>query len=201
MKRPGIAYLLALLLALPPLGGQSPGSPPATEKLKVLVLNGEGAMNNIRQRAARDLEVQVNDEKDTPVANASVSMVVPSQGATGTFANGSFIVTGTTDARGQAVIKGFRPNEIPGKMEIAVTVSYRGQTGHAVITQFNMAVEKASRKSGHGKLVIILAVVGVAAAAGAYAALGRSSSPPPAPAPVPAIVINPGTGTVGGPCN
>jgi hypothetical protein len=201
MKSPGVAYLLAFLLALPPLGAQSPAVPPPAETLKVLVLNGEGALNNIRQRAARDLELQVNDEKGTPVADASVSLALPSQGATGTFANGSSMVTAMTDTRGQAVIKGFRPNDVPGKLQIAVTASYRGRTGHAVITQFNMAVEKASQKSGHGKLVIILAVVGVAAAAGAYAALGRSSSPPPAPPAVPAIVITPGAGTVGAPGN
>ena len=79
------------------------------------MLNGEGALNNIRQRAARDLELQVNDEKGTPVADASVSLALPSQGATGTFANGSSMVTATTDTRGQAVIKGFRPNRRPGQ--------------------------------------------------------------------------------------
>lgn len=199
MKRSGVAYLLAVWLSLPPLGAQSYEVPPSTDNLKILVLSGQGAVNNIRQRTARDLELQVNDEHDAPVADASVVLALPSQGPGGTFANGSATFMAMTDARGQVAIKGFRPNADAGKLLIAVTASYRGQTGHATITQFNMAVEETARRSGHRKLVVILVIVAAAAAGGAYAALGRSSSTPAPPPPVPAIVITPGTGTVGAP--
>ncbi len=125
--------------------------------------------------------------------------MLPGQGASGTFANGAAMTTATADAHGQAVIKGFRPNGVAGKLEIAVTASAQGRTGHATITQFNMVVEKAAVKSGHGKLIAIVAVIGAAAAGGAYAGLRPKDSAAPVTPPTPSIVITPGTGTVGPP--
>jgi hypothetical protein len=97
-------------------------------------------------------------------------------------------------------VRGFRSNEVPGKIEILVNVSHQGQTGRATITQFNMDVPKtAVRKSGSGKIIGILAVVGGAAAGGAIAATRRGQTAAPAPAARPPIVITPGSGTVGAP--
>jgi hypothetical protein len=197
----GIATALVLQLALAPLMAQLPAPPPpASGGLKVLILEGEGVINNVRQRAARELSAQVNDEQEKPVAGATVSFLLPSQGPGGTLPNGTSNTTVQTDAHGRAVAKGFRPNNLPGKLEISVTASYQGRAGRATITQFNMLVQAAPRKSGHGKIIAIVALVGAAAAGGAYAGLHKSGSTPvSAPAPIPSITLSPGTGTVGAP--
>jgi hypothetical protein len=201
MKSAGISCVLALQLTLAPLGAQPPTDPTAPAgELKLVIVSGEGVINNIRQRTAREMILQVNDEKGNPVEGATVSLTVPSQGASGTFSNGSGSVTVVADSRGQASIRGFRPNTVAGKFELAVVASYRGQSVRATVTQFNMAVQSATRKSGRGKTVAIVAVVVAAAAGGAYAGLRqKGSTPAPAPAPTPSVTLTPGTGTVGAP--
>jgi hypothetical protein len=182
---------------LAPAGAQSPPS----DKLKVVIVEGEGAVNNIRQRSPREVVVQVKDDKDQPVSGAAVSLTLPAQGPGGTFGGSSRSATLTTDAQGMAVARGLRPNQTAGKFEIRVSVSHHGQTARATITQFNMSVQEPSRKSGHGKIIAILAVVGAAAAGGAYAGLHKGGSTTTAPAAVitPPIGITPGTATVGAP--
>ena len=44
----------------------------AQEMLNLIVVEGEGAINNIRQRTARETIVQVEDENRKPVADAVV---------------------------------------------------------------------------------------------------------------------------------
>src|SRR5512138_1607706 len=69
--------------------------------LNLVVVEGEGAINNIRQRTAREPVVQVQDENRRPVAGAVVTFTLPGRGASGVFANGSQTVTVTTDQQGQ----------------------------------------------------------------------------------------------------
>src|SRR5579863_5849082 len=57
-------------------------------KLSIVILEGEGAINNIKQRTAREPIVRVEDENHKPVAGAAVVFTLPSQGAGGTFAGG-----------------------------------------------------------------------------------------------------------------
>lgn len=199
MKRGGLAWVLALELALAPGFAQTPPS----ETLSVTVIEGEGAINNTRLRTARDLVVQVDDENKQPVAGAAVVFTLPSQGASGSFADNQKIATVTTDPQGRAVARRFQPNTAAGKLEIRVNASWKGRTGRATITQFNMLVEPAAapKKPGSGKLVAILAIVGAGAAGGAVYATrkGGSTSAAPAAPPVPVITITPGAGTLGPP--
>src|SRR5689334_10476333 len=100
-----ISIVLAALLALPaapPLTAQAPAP-----KLNIVVVEGEGAINNIRQRTAREPIVQVEDENHRPVAGAAVVFTLPSNGAGGAFANGAHTLTTVTDAQGRAVAHGF----------------------------------------------------------------------------------------------
>jgi hypothetical protein len=55
--------------------------------LTIAVIDGQGAINNIRQHAGRDMVVRV-DNNQQPVAGASVVFTLPSQGASGSFVNG-----------------------------------------------------------------------------------------------------------------
>ena len=172
--------------------------------LQIIIVEGEGAINNVKQRVNREPIVQVEDENHKPVAGAAIIFFLPNNGPGGTFANGSSTLTTTTNAQGQAVARGIRFNNQPGSMQIRVSASFAGQTASAIITQTNVLGVAASGASVGGlslatKLLIIGAVVGAGVAAGVVIAnhggnSGGSTATPPS-----TITITPGTVTVGGP--
>ena len=172
--------------------------------LNLVVIEGEGAINDIRQRTAREPIVQVQDENHRPVAGAIVTFTLPGRGASGVFANGSQTLTVTTDQQGQAVARGLRPNGIKGQVKIRVNANHRGQTASITITQTNAIIGAAAAGAAAGgisaKLIAILAVVGAAAAGGAVYATQRGGGATPAP-PVPAAAttVSAGSGQVGPP--
>ncbi len=199
-----IAIFLSTLLSLQlPLMAQD-AQGPAPQKLSIVIVEGEGAINNIRQRVAREPIVQVEDENRKPVAGASVVFLLPGNGAGGTFVDGSRMLTVVTDQNGQAVMRGFTPNNVAGKYQVRVTASHRGQTTTATISQSNIAAAAgAGAAAGSGKLIAIIAVVGGAAAAGIAVAATRGNgnngpTGPTTPVPTP-TVISPGSPTVGPP--
>lgn len=191
----GLCWVLAVQLTAAPPAAQAT----APAKLNIVVVEGEGAINNIRQRTARDIVVQVEDENHRPVAGAVVAFTLPSQGASGTFPNGAKTLSITTDASGRAVARGIRPNETVGKVAIRITASRAGQTASATVTQVNMSVPAAAKGGSTGKIIAILAVAGAAAAAGAVVATRNNSKSTPTPGPAGPIGISVGTGTIGAP--
>src|SRR6202166_2443991 len=106
----GLSDLLILQLGHPPAPAQAPAAP----KLNLVIVEGDGAINNVRQRTAREPIVQVEDENHKPVAGAAVVFLLPDHGATGVFANGSRTLTVMTDSQGRAVAHGFHPNHVQG---------------------------------------------------------------------------------------
>lgn len=192
---------LTLLLAVPaaqPLVAAQAG---ANAKLKIVILEGEGAINNARQRTARDPVVEVRDENDRPIAGAVVTFALPDRGASGAFANGAKSVTVTTNAQGQATATGLQANNAAGEFQIHVTASHEGQTASTTISQTNLAV--AGGVSA-GKIAAILAIVGGVAAGAAIALTRSDESPTPIPGPgptppPPSAAITSGTPTVGAP--
>ncbi len=187
----GLSYLLILQTLPVPVGAQE-------GQLNLVIVEGEGAINNIRQRTAREPIVQVEDENHKPIAGAAVVFLLPDQGASGVFANGTHTLTVTTDARGRAVAHGFHPNSVSGKLQMRVTASYQGKTANATISQTNVVGAAAAGAAGAGisaKLIAIIAIAGAAAAGGAIAATrggGHSTT-------AQTTTIAPGTGTVGAP--
>ena len=167
-------------------------------QLNIVIVEGEGAINNIKQRTAREPIVQVEDQNHKPVAGAAVVFLLPDQGASGVFANGSHTLTVMTDAQGRAVARGFRPNSVQGKLQIHVTASHQGQTASVTINQVN-AVTAATGAAAAGisaKLITILVIAGGAVAGGVVAATrGGGSSTTTAPP----TTVTAGTGTVGAP--
>ena len=101
----GCSTVLSVISLLSPLVEAQ--APPVS--LQITILDGEDAMNNIRQRTAREPIVQVEDENHKPVAGAVVIFLLPNDGAGGTFAGGAHTLTVTTDSKGQAVGRGPRP--------------------------------------------------------------------------------------------
>ena len=172
----------------------------AVTGLSITIVEGEGAINNVRQRVNREPIVQVEDENHRPLAGAVVIFFLPDTGASGTFPNGSRMLMVVTDNQGRAAARGIRPNNQSGPMQIRVTASFQGLTASSVITQTNAATTAAASGAGlsaGAKWAIILGIAAGAAAGGAIAAThGGGSSSPSTP---PSIVLTPGTPTVGGP--
>lgn len=167
----------------------------AGQSLRIQVIEGEGAVNNIRLSRAKEPVVQVLDAAGKPVAGATVHFTLPQSGAGGVFAQGSKTTTATTDENGIAMARGLQPNRVAGAFEIRVTASHRGQTASAVIKQMNAEPVQAK---GRGKKMAILAIIAGGAGAGFFAASRSSKQSGPAGSPGPAstgAVITPGAPT------
>jgi hypothetical protein len=188
---------LSLLLAV-----WIPATAQVTPMLNLVVLEGEGATNNIRQRTAREPVVQVQDENHKPVAGAIVVFTLPSNGAGGTFANGARTLTMVSDNQGQAVARGFRPNGLKGQFQIRVNASFKDQAASTAITQTNAVLAASGAATAavgvSAKLIVVLAAIGAGAAAGGawYATHSGTTIPT---APPTATTIAAGAGSVGPP--
>jgi hypothetical protein len=167
-------------------------APPAS--LQITIIDGEDAMNNIRQRIAREPIVQVEDENHKPIAGATVIFLLPNDGASGTFQGGAKTLTTVTDSKGQAVARGFRPNHTAGKYQIRVQASYQGKTTQNTINQTNVLGAAAGGLAAVPKWVIVVVAGAVAGTAVAVATRGGSSTPTNVP-----VAVTPGAGSVGAP--
>jgi hypothetical protein len=169
-------------------------------QLQILVIGGEGSINNVKQRTAREPVIEVRDRNNRPVAGALVLFEAPQSGASGTFIGGSRTLRVTTDAQGRASGQGFRPNNAQGNFNLQVTATAQGATATAAIHMQNAgaALANAGQAAGHGKLIgIVVAVAAAAAAGGAYAATHGGNNGAATPTAVP-TTITAGSGAVGG---
>jgi hypothetical protein len=192
----GAVLLLLINLLQASAWGQNP-EPAPQAKLNIVIVEGEGAINNVKDRVNREPIVQVEDENHKPIAGAAVIFSLPNQGATGVFANGSRTLTLTSDAQGRAAALGIKRNNVSGQMQVRVTASFAGQTASAVITQTNVAATTSAGLGTAGKVLLIVGLAGAAAAGAIYATRSGSSSSPAAPPP--SITITAGAATVGAP--
>jgi hypothetical protein len=210
--RPGSSILLlaGTPLLLFGLAGAARAQAVPTE-LGIVVLEGEGVTIDVHQRLGKDPVVRIEDENHSPLNGAVVVFTLPTEGATGEFGTGNKSVTVTTDANGMATGKGLKINQVPGKLQVHVTVSYKGLSARTNIVEFveGPAIHgtKGVTHGGKGKWVAIVLLVGGGAAGGAVYALNGSKNNSPAPGgsvtpSVPAlnpIGITPGTGTIAPP--
>ena len=195
----GLSFLLFFQFCAPAANAQAP-----PVGLNIVVLEGEGATNNARQRMVREPVVRIEDENHKPIAGAAVVFTLPTEGATGVFSNGSQTLTVITDSNGRAAGKGLRVNQVTGKLPIHVAASYRGLSARTIVNEINEGVPggKTSAGGGSGKLIAILAIAGAAAGGGAYFATHKSAGSPAsstAPPPTVGIGLTPGTGVIIGP--
>lgn len=102
-----------------------------------MVIEGEGARNNIRSHSATSPVIEVRDQEDKPVAGAEVVFQLPASGPGGVFYGWMRTQTARTDEKGRAVASGLTPNEDEGRFQIRVLASRDGQKGTAVINQIN----------------------------------------------------------------
>lgn len=190
-----LAFLLAWLIAAP-LPAQTPPATAVPTQINIVILEGEGAINNVRQRVAREAMVQVEDENHKPLAGAAVTFFLPSDGASGVFSNGSRNITVLTDAQGKATAHGIQLSKVAGKLQIRVVASYQGLSTNATITQTSVVGAAAAAGGAiSGKLISIILLGAFGAAAGAYVIANNGGKTTPSAA---ASVV-PGTPTVGPP--
>ena len=198
-NRPAIAsaILMSLIAQTVSYGYQETGQLP---KLNIEIVEGEGAVNNIRQRMAREPMVQVTDENRKPIAGAAVVFMLPNQGAGGAFANGAKTLTTLTDSNGNAVARGLQANRLSGQYQIKVTASHNGQSATKNINMTNAAVAGGAVASGLTlKWLLIAAAAGGAVVAGAVAANSGGGGGGGGATPRPPTTVTPGTPSVGGP--
>jgi hypothetical protein len=117
--------LLGLLLSL----NQQPA-------LRIVVIEGEGAVNIIQQKTAVTPVVEVRDRNNLPVGGATVTFTIQG-GKSAVFAGGSQTITVTTNAAGRAVAAAVNPLS-SGTVQIQTAAAFQGQTAAATITQTNV---------------------------------------------------------------
>lgn len=188
--RVGFAVWMAIAVVAAPLWAQGGAAP---KSLNIVIVEGEGAINNLRQRVAREPIVQVEDENRKPVAGAVVIFMLPQNGASGVFADGSRTFSTVTGPDGRAAARGIMTNNVKGDLQIRVTASLEGRTASAVITQSNAAAAAALG----AKAWTLIGILGAAAAVGIVVATagGESSTAPGTPA-RPPIQVGVGTPVV-----
>jgi hypothetical protein len=189
MRRILCCWLVGVLLMVSGFG-QTPGY------LKVTVVQGGGAINDIKHGIGHPPAVEVRDENNQLVSDAEVVFTFPAIGAGGTFSNGQRTITVTTNGQGIAQAGDVRPNVVEGRFSILVTARYRGKEGTVGIVQSNTAAGSAVTSKGSKKKWIIIAVIGGAGVGAALALKGGSSSSAGGGT---VTTLSTGTITVGGP--
>jgi hypothetical protein len=134
--------------------------------LKIVVIEGEGAVNIIQQKTAVAPIVEVRDRNDQPVSGAVVRFAIEKGRAS---FNGARTLTVTTDAAGRATATGLTATSL-GALQITVSAAFQGQTAAATIAQTTVmtTAEASSIASGGG--LSHTALAGIIGGAGAGAA-------------------------------
>jgi hypothetical protein len=162
--------------------------------LHVVVLEGDGAINNIRLLHAKEPVVRVEDANNQGVAGAAVTFLLPAGGAGAFFGDGGRSLTMITDDRGEVTARGLHANRIAGAFQIRVSASLGGRMAATSISQTN--VDPGSHTSS--RTIALLAILGGAAAGGAAMALHAGKAKTSTPVPTTTIVV-PGIPAFGGP--
>lgn len=141
--------------------------------LRIVVLEGEDAVNIVQQKTAVRPLVEVRDRNNVPVAGATVTFTIGG-GQPAAFAGGVQTLTVTTNAAGQAAASGFNVLG-PGAVQMQVQAAYQGQIATAAISQTNFATAAAASQAsaaggGGGMSGTTIGIVGAAVAGGAVAA-------------------------------
>jgi hypothetical protein len=201
-----IPIFLALIAALSCQAQQVSG--PKTDvvqgpggDLKIIVVQGEGALNNIRTRSAAPLIVEVRDAADKPVAGAEVVFQLPPAGPGGVFNGWMRNQTARTNPEGRAETNGFTPNDELGRFNIKVSATSGTKSTSVIIAQTNTpngAAGTGTKAKSKSNLWKVLLVVGAAGLAGGIVAATRGGSSTPVTPPTP-ITITAGPITIGGP--
>jgi hypothetical protein len=159
-----LGFGLSVFLTLQPVAWcQQPQS------IRIQVVAGQDATNNIEKRIVTEPVVQVQDAAGKPLAGAEVVFRTPSTGPTATFYGATRSIAITTDDKGEARAPGMTPNTDVGIFEIAVTATHGSAQAETLITQTNALAPQEKKKRrlgwrvmtaiGAGVLIAIIAAV------------------------------------------
>jgi hypothetical protein len=143
----------------------------AQAKLRIVVVEGEGAKNVAQQIGAKRLIVRVLDGNNRPVEGAGVTFIAPASGPSGDFTNDSKSIRVLTHTDGIANAGPYHPNATTGAYQIQVRAEFQRALATVTISQMNVEHGK-----GHKKMIAIIAIAGAAAGAAVAAHRGSSSS-------------------------
>ncbi len=164
-------------------------SPAAPKALFIEIIEGEGEVNDIRARTAREPIVEVQDENHRPVAGALVLFAADPSGSTRLVNfSGSPSLSVRTGADGRASANGFRTTHKTGEVRILVSATVAGVTAEAVLHQRNYASGNRLQRHLSDHKHLLEASAGVGAAVVLAVVLTRKD----------ATTIQPGTGVVRG---
>jgi hypothetical protein len=180
-----LALVVSIALLFAPAAAESRQAAPSGS-LKIVVIAGERAVNDMQRKTAVTPVVEVRDRNDRPVAGATVGFAF-SGGKRAAFAGGVPRLIVTTDAAGRASAP-LTPLST-GAVQIQVTASFGGQTATATISQTNaMTAPRAktdgsSGSSGGGLSKTAIGQIAIAAGAAVFAVKSFTYAPqedPPA---------------------
>ena len=146
------------------------GAQPVSGPLRIVVIEGEGAVNIIQQKTAVAPIVEVRDQNNLPIAGATVTFTIQG-GKTAVFAGGSQTLTVTTNAAGRAVAAAVTPLS-SGTVQIQAAAAFQGQTAGAAAASAGGAAGGGGGGLGGGA---IAGIAGGVAAAGAAVVLTQKS--------------------------
>ena len=177
---------------------------PIIKNLKILVLAGNGEMNDLERKVMAPLVVQVLDQNDRPVEGAEVVFRFPLSGPSAAFAGGKTSQTVRSNGSGEAAAVNWMANGEMGAFEVHVTATYGNELGETTVKMSNVTriVEGAKKgaKQAHwySPTWVKIAVIGGAAGAVAGIILATRGGGHSGSSTVP-ITITPGPPTVGQP--
>lgn len=187
---------------------QTPAKPmaplPMVRNLKLLVLAGNGEMNDLERRVMASLVVQVLDQNDRPVEGADVVFRFPLNGPGATFTGGKTSQTARTNGTGEVAAVNWMANGEVGTFEVHVTATYGNEIGETTLKMSNVTriVEgaKKSSKQSHwySPTWVKIAIIGGVAGAVAGIVLATRGGGHSTGGTVP-VTITPGPPAVGQP--
>jgi len=150
MNRVTIGFGAMLVVVTAIVSAQQPQRPAdASKGLRIVVLEGEDAVNIVQQKTAVRPVVEVRDSNNLPVAGVTVQFTIARTGggAAASFANGQTAVTVTTDAVGRAATSPLQAIG-NGAVRINVQATYQGQVATATVSQTNFASAAEAARAG-----------------------------------------------------
>ena len=155
-------------------GAILPAQVNSQSNLKIVVVEGDGAVNDIGAVTVAEPVVRIEGENSQSLAGAMVVFTLPETGPGGIFADGSKSLIVHTDLKGLAAARGLQPNKTEGPFQIRVDASFQGLTASTTISQTNVVPIVVSATKPASKKGLLFAIIGgVAAAAGGSGSVGR----------------------------
>ena len=175
---------------------------PVIKNLKILVLAGNGEMNDLERKVMAPLVVQVLDQNDRPVEGAEVVFRFPMNGPGATFAGGKSSQTFRTNGTGEAAAANWMANGEVGTFDVHVTATYGNEQRETTVNMSNVTrivegTKRAKQSHWYSSKWVKVALIG--GAAGIVAGVVLATRGGSSTASKPPIIITPGSPTVGGP--